>query len=113
MARAAANVNGKMNRIPLPLTFNRGTAKESTHQTGFNDTAWGNATRSYTKSACSLTNAKFDEIFQAAQPFINQKPKSARNKMNDATEVIEVDDDERACLVASDVECKLFFSFHS
>jgi hypothetical protein len=63
MTRAA---NGKMNHTSLPLTFNRATAKESTRHTGFNDTAWGKATRSYTKSACLLTNAKFDKIVREA-----------------------------------------------
>lgn len=80
-------------------------------QTGFSDVSWGKATRSYATSARSLSNVKFDAIVQGAQDFL--KPIRARNKATDATEVINIDDDddERAHLVDnsdgpdSDIEC--------
>lgn len=83
-------------------------------QTGFNDTTWGKTTRSYVKSARSLSNAKFNAIIQAAQPFVILKPDRVRNKATDAMEVISIDDseDERAHLVynSDDNECKSFSS---
>jgi hypothetical protein len=80
-------------------------------QTGFSDISWGKATRGYATSAKSLSNVKFDTIVQGAQDFL--KPLRSRNKTSaDATEVINVDDDddERAHLIdnsesGSDVEC--------
>ena len=96
--------------VNLPKTMNLATAKESMRQTGFSDVAWGKATRNYAKSACSLSDAKFDIIIKEAKEFM--KPIRGR-KTTQATEVIDVDeDDERACLVDnSDDEsdlCKLF-----
>jgi ABC-type uncharacterized transport system permease subunit len=98
--------------VNLPKTMNLATAKESMRQTGFSDVAWGKATRNYAKSACSLSDAKFDIIIKEAKEFM--KPIRGR-KTTQATEVIDVDeDDERACLVdnsddGSD-QCKLFKS---
>jgi hypothetical protein len=65
-------------------------------------------------SAHSLTNAKFDVVFQQTKPFINLKPKAARNKTTEAIKVIKINDDDTcACLVdnSDDSECKLFISF--
>ena len=96
--------------VTLPRTLNLSTGKESMRQTGFSDTAWGKATRGYATSARSLTNIKFDAIIQEAQEFV--KPIRTRNRITDATEIIEIDDDdEQTCLVdnsesESDVECK-------
>lgn len=60
---------------------------------------------------CSLTNTKFAAITQEAQEFV--KPTWAHNKTTEATETINIDDDdERACLVDnsdSDMECKSVF----
>lgn len=98
----------KGNTFTLTRTLNNVMGKGSTRQTGFNDAMWGKATRSYTASAHSLTNAKFDDIVQKAQQFVVPKPNRARNK---TTEIIDIDDDERACLVASDDDCKLFSPF--
>jgi hypothetical protein len=81
MARAS---RGKT--VALPRTFNPSTGKVSLRQTGFNDAAWGRATRSYAKSARSLSNVKFNAITQAAQPFVLPKPDRVRNK---ATEDME------------------------
>ncbi|KAF8810964.1 hypothetical protein BYT27DRAFT_7253100 [Phlegmacium glaucopus] len=97
----------------LPRNLNLGSGKESTHQTGFSDAAWGKATCGYAISAHSLTNVKFDAIIQEAQEFM--KPTRARNKTTEATEVINIDeDDERALLIDnssdSDIECKLVFT---
>ena len=98
--------------VTLPRTLNRSTGKESTHQTGFSDTAWGKATRGYATSVRLLTNTKFDAIVTAAQVFM--KPTRAHNRASDATEIIDVDtDDEQACLaVNSDLDdCEVFKSF--
>ncbi len=103
MARAS-----KGKSVILPRTLNLSTGKESKRQMGFNDAAWGKATRAYATSACSLTNAKFDVVTTEAQEFM--KPIRARNKTLDTTDN-DNDDDERACLVdnsgsESDFECK-------
>lgn len=105
MARAS---KGKM--VTLPRTLNLSTGKDSMHQTGFSDTAWGKATRCYATSARSLANTKFDAIIREAREFM--KPIRSRGKTTEPTEIINVDDcdDERACLVdnsGSDEECKL------
>ena len=78
--------------ISLPRTINISTGKESMHQTGFSDVAWGKATRGYTVSARSLTNLKFDAIIQDAQEFT--KPICSHNKITDAMEIIDIDDDD-------------------
>ena len=65
-------------------------------QTGFSDVAWGQVTRSYAKSANSLTNIKFDSIVQEAREFM--KPVRARGHAMDVI-TIDDDDDERANLV--------------
>ncbi|KAH9014123.1 hypothetical protein EDB84DRAFT_1443962 [Lactarius hengduanensis] len=89
--------------LTLPKTLNYSTGKDSTRQTGFSDAIWGKATRNYTKSARSLTKAKFDVIIKEARVFM--KPTQTRTKMAKAgssREVIDVDDyDIRACLVAN------------
>ena len=107
----ARSGNGK--NVTLPRTFNYFTGKETKRQTGFNDAAWGKTTRSYTTSARSLTKAKFHDIIEGAQPFINSKP---RKKTAESSEVIEiVSDDECACLVAmsdDDDNCKFFSQPH-
>ena len=96
--------------VNLPKTMNLATAKESMRQTGFSDVAWGKATHNYAKSARSLSNAKFDIIIKEAKEFV--KPIRGR-KTTQATEVINVDEDDKwAYLVDnSDDEsdkCKLF-----
>ena len=95
MAHASKGKN-----IPLPRTVNLSSAKESMHQTGFSDVAWGKATCGYATSARSLANVKFDAIIQAAKEFL--KPIRSCNKTTEAMEIINIDDDddnERAHLV--------------
>lgn len=75
--------------IPLPRTFNLSSGKESTRVTGFSDTAWGKETRSYAKSASSLSADKFKVIIQEAQALMN--PIRPRANHGD---VIVIDDDE-------------------
>jgi hypothetical protein len=107
MARAARG-----RTITLPKTLNFSTGKDSMRQTGFSDASWGKVTRNYVKSARTLDRVKFDVIIREAQEFV--KPTRTRNKTTDATEVIDVDeDDERACLVDnSDSDCKsIYLSF--
>ena len=67
---------------------------------------WGTATCSYTMSARALPNAKFNDIIQGAQEFIRSS--RPRSKTTQVTKVINVDDDEQACLDISDDDCKLF-----
>jgi hypothetical protein len=79
-------------------------------QTGFSDTTWGKATRGYAKSARALANTKFEAIIKDAQEFM--KPIRAHNR--DPTEVIDINDNERGCLVDnsnSEAECMCFSSF--
>ncbi|KAH9027217.1 hypothetical protein EDB85DRAFT_1893035 [Lactarius pseudohatsudake] len=95
--------------LTLPKTLNYSTGKDSTRQMGFSDAIWGKATRNYTKSARSLTKAKFDVIIKEARVFM--KPTWTQTKMAKAgssREVIDVDDyDIRVCLVAnSNSDCK-------
>ena len=104
MAQAA---RGKT--ISLPRTLNLSTGKESMRQTCFSDTAWGKATRGYAKWARALSKAKFAVIIEEAHVFV--KPTRAHNRTTDATEVIDVDKDERGCLIDNsdselDEECK-------
>lgn len=99
---------------PLPQTFNIEITNAPARQTVFSDTTWGKATRSYATSARSLTNMKFEAIFQAAQQFIilNAKRDRSRQRAIEDIEVIDIDDDDEwACLVDhsdNDEECKLF-----
>lgn len=108
-------VASKGKTITLPCTLNYFTSKGSRHQTGFNDAAWGKATRSYTMLVRLLTKVKFDEIIQGAQPFMNLKSNCACSKMTEATKVIKINDnDEQACLLVisdDDGNCKLFYPF--
>lgn len=95
----------------LPRTLNLSTGKESTRQTGFSDTAWGRESRGYTKSARSLSKARFDAIIKDARVYV--RPNRA-HKAVEAKDVINIDDDDdiRGCLVdrggdsGSDKECK-------
>jgi hypothetical protein len=73
------------------------SGKESTRHTGFSDTAWGKETRSYAKSASSLSTAKFDSIIQDAQEFM--KPVRSRGNIAMDPIVIDDDDNERGNLV--------------
>ena len=96
--------------IPLPQLFNCATGKESTHLTGFNNTAWGGDTHSYAKSARKLETTRFEKILKGAKPFVVIKGNHAR-KAAPSAEAIKIDDnneDEQACLVDanSDNECK-------
>ncbi|KAH9033496.1 hypothetical protein EDB85DRAFT_1890184 [Lactarius pseudohatsudake] len=79
------------------------TTKTPRAARGFSDAIWGKATWNYTKSAHSLTKAKFDVIIKEARVFM--KPTRTWTKMAKAgssREVIDVDDyDIRACLVAN------------
>lgn len=105
MAQAA-----KGKTISLPRTLNFSTGKEFMQQTGFSDTAWGKASRAYAKSARALSKAKFAAIIEEARVFV--KPTRARNRTTDATEIIDVDEDERGCLIDNSdsdelEECKL------
>jgi hypothetical protein len=81
----------------IPKTPNLSTGKDSTRQTGFSDGTWGDATRGYARSARKLVKAKCDVVMKDAQGFVKTK---ARNKsMTEGMEVINVDEDQRACLV--------------
>jgi len=72
---------------------------------GFNYTAWGSPTCSYTRLARNLIKQKFDTIVQETQPYINLKPSRARKK-TDGVGAIEIEDyDERACLHIPDDDC--------
>jgi hypothetical protein len=78
-------------------------------QIGLSDTTWGKATCGYAKLMCALSKAKFAAIIEEAQVFV--KPTRARNRTTDATEVIDVNQDERGCLMDNsdsdlDEECK-------
>lgn len=97
--------------VALPRTFNHATGKGSMRQTGFNDTTWGKATRSYAKLARSLPKSKFDNIIQGAQPYIKYKSNRSRSKTAKATGAVKADeDDERAHLpISDDDECKLAY----
>ena len=92
--------------VTLPRTVNHFSDKDSLHNTGFNDAMWGMATRSYTTSAHALPNAKFNDIIQGAQEFVRSSHPCS--KITQITKVINVDDDEWACLDISDDDCKLF-----
>ena len=85
--------------VNLPWTLNLSTGKDLMHQTGFSDAAWGKATRSYAKSASSLTTAKFNAIVQDAQPFVNPKSTCAHSKTKAKGLDISDDKDEQGCLV--------------
>jgi hypothetical protein len=106
MVRAA-----KGKTVSLPKTFNLSTGKDSMCQTGFSDVAWGKVTRGYAKSARGLKKVKFDTVVEEAQEFI--KPTRGCGKSTQLTEVIDVDEDERACLVdnsdSESEECKSAF----
>lgn len=91
---------GKGKTIPLPRTINLSSGKESTRQTGFSETAWGKETRSYAKSARSLSTAKFQKIIQEAKEFM--KPVRTRGQPSHIIEIDDDDDDERALLIVSD-----------
>jgi hypothetical protein len=45
----------KSKTVNLPKTMNLATGKESMHQTGFSNVAWGKATHNYVKSVCLLS----------------------------------------------------------
>ena len=92
---------GRGKTVMLPRTFNHFSGKESIRQTGFNDSTWGKATRSYTKSARALTKAKFGAIVEEAQPFV--KMTRVHKATTEADEVIEIEnDDEWACPPSDD-----------
>jgi hypothetical protein len=74
----AHGTNGK--NIALPQTFNSSTGKDSMRHSGFNYTAWGSPTCSYTRLAHNLIKQKFDTIVQETQPYINLKPSRMRAK---------------------------------
>jgi hypothetical protein len=102
MARAA---RGKT--VTLPRTMNYATGKNSMYQTGFSDTAWGEVTRSYTKSAAGLSDEKFRAIINDAQVFM--KRTRVRNRTTNGTEAKNPEEDERACLVdysGSESDCE-------
>ena len=83
--------------------MNRSTGKESTWQTGFSHTTWGTESRSYAKSARTLSKSKFDSVVEEAQTYVK------RRKVAKTTDVIDIDEeDARGCFVASgsDEECK-------
>ncbi|KAN0130427.1 hypothetical protein V8E53_011828, partial [Lactarius tabidus] len=90
---------GKM--ITLPQMLNLSTGKDSTHQMGFSDTAWGKATQSYAKLVSVLSKKKFDVIVKDAQKYM--KPIHACNRGCTATGTMEThavdEDDIHVCLV--------------
>jgi len=99
IAVAQASKKGK-----TPHTFNFVTSKGSMRRIGFNDVAWGKATRSYATMARALPKVKFDGIIQGAQLHNNLKSNHVLEETTEAVEAIKVDDnDERGCLVASDI----------
>ena len=99
--------------VTLPWTVNLSSGKESMCQTGFSNDTWGNASRSYATLAHLIAKVKFDVIVKEAQEFV--KPIHARNRTTDATETINVNEDDKwACLLNnsnSESECKSFCSF--
>ena len=102
MARAA-----KGKTVTLPRTMNYSTGKNSMRQTGFSDAAWGQVSRSYTKSAHGLDDEKFSSLIDDAQVFV--KRTRARNRTTDGTEANDLEEDERACLVdysGSESDCE-------
>lgn len=105
VAKAAASSRGK---VASPKTFNFITGKLSTRQTGFSDAAWGDASRSFAKSGRKLTVAKFNAIIKDAQAHM----KPSHRRTTGIKDSIDVDEDERACVIVSDSEsdeeCKPF-----
>lgn len=98
--------------VALRKTLNRATGKESTWETGFADSTWGNATRSYAQRASQLSDKKIDEIIQAARVYVTRKP----SQVQMAGGSIGGELDERACLAddddsESDADCKPSLSF--
>lgn len=89
--------------ITLPRTLNVSTGKDSTRQTGFSDTAWGKASRSYARSASGLSKSRFNAIIEDARVFA--KPVRALNRgggTSGATRtdnVVDEEDDKRGCLI--------------
>ena len=93
----------------LPKRLNKSTGKESTREAAFcntgNEEGWGLATRSFAKSACSLSDRKFDKIqklvMEHVKPATCNHGSSGDYLTNDDTTQIN-DNDERAHLAASD-----------
>ena len=75
---------GRGKTITLPRTLKLSTGNEPTQQMGFNDTAWGEATRNYAISTPTLSGANFDAIIEDAR--VHVKPTNARNSTTDATD---------------------------
>ncbi|KAF8256884.1 hypothetical protein EI94DRAFT_1710014 [Lactarius quietus] len=93
IARAA---RGKT--VTFPHMLNVSTGKDSMHQMGFSDAAWGKVSRSYAKLARALSIAKFGAIVNSAQVYM--KPSCFFNKSDTVpTETVVNEDDERACLI--------------
>jgi hypothetical protein len=99
----------KVKMVTLPRTMNYSTGKNSMHQMGFSDTAWGSTSCSYTLSASGLSEKKFKSVVDLAQTFV--KWTCACNRTTDSTEVNNLKEDERACLIAysseSGSDCEL------
>lgn len=96
--KMVAAAKGK--NIPLPKTLNQSTGKVSARQTGFNDAAWGEATRLY---ATSIQNGLPDDKFQKVMDKASELAKKSRSNHNfDTVTVTNVDQvvDPRALLVA-------------
>jgi hypothetical protein len=85
--------------IPLPRTINQYSGKES-KKTEFSDSTWGEKSRSYAKSVCTLSKGKFDVVIKEAQAYV----KPTRRKAIKTKDVIDVDEDDRGCLVASNTD---------
>ena len=93
----------------LPKQLNKSTGKESNWEVALCDTGnkegWGLATRSFAKSAHSLSDQKFDIIqklvMEHIKPTTHNQGSSSDYLTNDDTTQIN-DNDEQAHLAASD-----------
>ena len=83
----------KSRSITLPQTLNVSTGKDSTHHTGFSDTAWGKASRSYARSVLGLSKSRFNAIIEDTQVFA--KPVCTLNR--GGTSGVTWTDDRQCC----------------
>jgi len=78
---------------------------ESGRSTAFNDSAWGDVSRSYMISARKLKEKSIKEIIQTAKQFVRCARRRGRGALMTSTDSV---DDVRANLVdeSDDEECK-------
>ena len=63
-------------------------------QTGFSDTAWGDASCNYVKSTRALSKAKFNAVIEEAQVYVKQNQVCNSTDTTDAIDVVE-----HACVI--------------